>query len=97
VSLDEVEEWLSVKIPRARAWLVEQVGYHDAEMQFELWTTSTFDPEAVALLNQRKSTTKKIDWKDGEEVVRTAKGARTTHLVNTPRQHTSSTHFASTT
>ena len=77
VALEEVEDWLDC-IPTFRAHLKKQDRFREARHSFELWTTGTFTPDALAKLQHEKTRRTKypIDWKDGRAVSEVAKGAR---------------------
>ena len=77
VALEEVEDWLD-RIPTFRAHLRKQDRFREARHSFELWTTGTFTPDALAKLQHEKTrrTRSPIDWKDGRVVSEVAKGAK---------------------
>lgn len=77
VSLEEVEDWLR-RIPIFRSYLAEQERFREMRISFELWTTGTFTPDALAKLQLEKQrrTKSPIDWKDGSAVADVARRSR---------------------
>jgi hypothetical protein len=73
VSLEEVEDWLR-RIPTFRAHIVGEQRFREAAISFEIWTTGTFAPEALLLLEaeKKKRTKTPIDWKDGRQIAKLA-------------------------
>ena len=69
VSLSEVEQWLH-KIPIMRNYVVSRDHLRERNQSYALWTTGTFDSDAVLKLHdeQTKRTRRQIDWKDGKAV-----------------------------
>ena len=77
VALDEVEDWLR-RIPTFRAHLTGEQRFREAAISFEIWTTGTFTPDALARLESEKPKRTKtpISWKDGGQVAEIAKNAK---------------------
>ncbi len=65
-----MERWLKQKVPIIFAALKQQDRYSGADVCFEFWTSSTFDDDATALLQQAAERTKRyrIGWKDGADI-----------------------------
>lgn len=69
VTQQEIEEWLTIKVPRARDYFIEhfrEVRSH----RFEFWTTGLIEPDAVRWLEAKRGslTRYEIAWKDGSGV-----------------------------
>ncbi len=75
VKREEVEQWLTKRIPTINAAHRAEERFSDSAMHHEFWTSGSFHPEALQLLNKAKATTTKyvIDWKDGSAVREYAK------------------------
>jgi hypothetical protein len=88
VGLDVVKDWLTRQVPRIKRWLDSRVE-STVERAFEIWTTGTFDDDAVEYLATRKAATKKyeLDWRDGEDVKALARAAGSKALRDTLREH----------
>lgn len=88
VSIEDVDDWLR-RIPTFRAHLVKEARFREAEISFELWTTGTFEPDALQkLIHEKQARTKtKIDWKDGMGVAAIAKAAKEKSISDTLNQH----------
>lgn len=69
VSLEEVESWLSEKVPSIYKWL-KQDHLQNHKFQFEFWTSGKFAPEAEERLVKAATATKKYSvlHKDGAAV-----------------------------
>jgi hypothetical protein len=69
VSLAEVENWLQRLAPFKR-YLKSEPRFADATISFELWTSGTFQEDAIKKLKeeQKKRKSIPISWKTGEEV-----------------------------
>ena len=89
VTLDEIETWLTVKVPKMHRWVLWQERFQGMDFHAEFWTTGTFSPEALARLEQARDNTLryKIDWKDGAGVRRYAAGVRTTSVGKMLDEH----------
>jgi hypothetical protein len=88
VSIEDVDDWLR-RIPTFRAHIVKEAGFREAEISFELWTTGTFEPDALQKLEQQKQarTKTRIDWKDGAAVSMIAKAAKEKSINDALNQH----------
>lgn len=70
VQKEEIEAWLTNRIPIINSAHRAQDRFSDSKFRFEFWTSGVFHPEAVELLQKTKTNTKKygIGWKDGTAV-----------------------------
>ncbi|MFW8583991.1 hypothetical protein ACOJBM_00695 [Rhizobium beringeri] len=88
VSIEDVDDWLR-RIPTFRAHIVKETRFREAKISFELWTTGTFEPEALLKLQREKQTRSKtpIDFKDGAAVSAIAKAAKEKSINDALNQH----------
>lgn len=88
VSLLEVEEWLA-KIPTIRAFLADHRSLREAAQVYELWTSGTFEADALALLQREKTKRKKVNigWKDGADVIAIARAGKEKAMADAFDQH----------
>ena len=88
VTEDDVQTWLR-KIPTMQSHLREQERFNEATISFELWTSGTFTPDALQLLNreQRQRTKFPIHWKDGHDVHLLATSLKEKAIADTLQQH----------
>jgi hypothetical protein len=84
----EVETWLK-KVAIMRAHYREQPHLREAEHRFEIWTSGTIEPEALALLVEEKAKRVKapIDWKDGQGVLEIARLGKEKGIADALYQH----------
>lgn len=70
VTADEVQEWID-KLPTFHAHYRQHPSLREAKLTCELWTTGTFEEEALELLRKEKRArvNRPIDWKDGSAVL----------------------------
>lgn len=61
VDKDEIDDWLGKNIPIIRSWILDQPSICERNIKFEFWSTGGFTDEAKALLEKRKSSTKKYE------------------------------------
>lgn len=89
VSFDEVDLWLSRKVPLIRDSLLQEERFKNSTMIFEYWTSGEFSSKAIDLLKKKKNETKKygIHWKNGREVLKYARKIKSTTMVDTLNQH----------
>jgi hypothetical protein len=89
ISETAVREWLEIKVPRMRRYLLTQDAYKDFPLRFEFWTTGSFTPEAAQFLQakQARITKYSIDWKDGQTVRKNVAMSREARLVNVLDEH----------
>ncbi|WP_027681708.1 hypothetical protein [Rhizobium leguminosarum] len=88
VSIEDVDDWLR-RIPTFRAHIAKEDRFREAAISFELWTTGTFKPDALAKLEKEKQARTKtpIDWKDGAAVSAIAKVAKEKSINDALNQH----------
>jgi hypothetical protein len=67
---DEIEDWLTRQVPRIRGYHKNEQRFRDCELTFEFWTCGSFSADALRLLTEAATKTKKytITWKDGKAV-----------------------------
>lgn len=88
LSLAEVEEWLA-KIPTFRAHYAQHGYLREAEQRFEIWTSGSIAPDALAKLKdeQVRRVKAKIDWKSGDAVLALARAGKEKALADALNQH----------
>ena len=88
VSVDEVDDWLR-RIPIFRDYIRAQQTLSEADLRFELWTSGTFEPDALKKLEDQKHvrTRTPIDWKDGQAVRDHARGLKESRITKTFDEH----------
>lgn len=88
LSLSEVETWLA-KIPIFRAHYAHHNSLREAEHRFELWTSGSIEPDALAKLEEEKLRRVKapIDWKDGDAVLALARAGKEKSIADALNQH----------
>lgn len=72
VDIDEIKDWLDVRVPRIRRYLRNNDYFKKFPLQFEFWISGEFTAAALGYLRTRKREAVKyqIDWKDGEALRR---------------------------
>ena len=88
VTLEEVEKWLKC-IPIYRGYLRANRQFQEMKISYELWTTGSYDDDALEKLNyekQRRSVSE-IAWYDGETVYEIATRAKESSISDTLRNH----------
>lgn len=88
VDATEVAEWLA-KTPIIRAHYRNHSQFREATVTFELWTSGTFDADALALLEAEKvrRTSAPISWRDGPAVLDLARQGREKSIADALQQH----------
>ena len=89
IAKDEIEKWLS-RLPKIRNWILDNSNWRRcSEIKFEFWTTGKFSKDSMALLRNRKKTTKKysIDWKDGSQVFTYVNSINSPHMKKVLNEH----------
>ncbi len=89
VTLDEVKYWLDEQVPVFRAYALAHPDWQDAELVFEFWTTSSFEPDALNRLEKSKEITKKyqIEFKDHRGVTEHIAKTKSKSLISTYKEH----------
>lgn len=70
IDYDTVEKWTNTKLPAFKKWLNKQETLRDKPVEFEFWTTSNFDKDALEHLThfQSRSTKTKISFLQSKEI-----------------------------
>lgn len=89
MSLNEVKMWFSERVPIIRKALLNEQRFQDMHMTFEYWTTGEYSSEALHFLEELKGSVKKysIDWKNGKEVLKATKNAKTKSMIDVLKNH----------
>ena len=89
VSFDDIDSWLSKKVPIIRGALMREKRFNKASMIFEYWTSGEFSPEAIDLLRKKENETRKykICWKNGSDILNYARRIKSSTMVDTLNQH----------
>ena len=88
LSKSEVEDWIT-KLPIIRGHLRAHPSLREAKQTFEIWTSGTIEPDALALLQDAKAKWSKseIGWKDGKDVLAIAKAGKEKAITDALYQH----------
>ncbi|MCY1294085.1 hypothetical protein D9M68_571680 [compost metagenome] len=88
VTTADVNHWLK-KLQVVQAYLRSLPHLREAKFSFEIWTTGTFDADALVVLQKEKKQRTKhpIDWKDGSEILRLATTHKEKAIANCLREH----------
>jgi hypothetical protein len=88
LSREEVETWLK-KTAIWRAHYRSHPTLYASKLRFEIWTSGTIAPDALALLESEKVKRTKvpIGWKDGEAVFDVAREGKEKGIADALRQH----------
>jgi hypothetical protein len=75
VTKEEVEKWLTEKIPIIRNWIINQPMNDNKKLVFELWSTGGFDDDALVKIKKASETTRKykIEYYDQAAIIEKAK------------------------
>jgi len=89
ISVDDIDLWLSKKVPIIRGALLQEERFKNSKMLFEYWTSGAFSPEAIELLKKKKNTTRKyeIHWKNGGDILNYAREIKSNTMVDILNQH----------
>ena len=89
VSEEEVESWLSKKIPVIRKWILDQPSISDREIVFEFWSTGGFTIEAETKMKERKMKTKKyrIEYFNIEDMLKMSKTLKSKKFTEILREY----------
>jgi hypothetical protein len=81
VSADEIRQWIEVRIPRMRGYLLAQDQFRNTRLQFAFWTSSKFSAGALELLQQAEQTRRyDVLYKDGEQILQYTRELRDRHM-----------------
>lgn len=88
-TLDDVETWLTTKVPRIHNWAVRQDRFQECSFHYEFWTCGTFASDALQRLAAAKAEIGRyaIGWKDGPDVRKYAARLRPKSVLNMLDQH----------
>jgi len=88
ISLSEVEDWIR-RLPIFQAYLRSQNHLRETKLSFELWTSGTFDKDALEYLAEEKKKRIKfpIAWKDGDDVLDLARKGKEKAITDALKQH----------
>ena len=89
ISVDDVDKWLTKKIPIIRSALLSESRFRNVRFTFEYWTSGRFSSEALDRLQKAQCEISKYDisWRDGTGVVQYAREKRLGSMVDILRQH----------
>jgi hypothetical protein len=89
ISLGEVKDWLERQVPRINSWIRAQQRFSGCRVGFSFWTSSRLAQDARTLLESAAAATRKyqIGWKEGEDVYRYAKEARSQYATKLLDEH----------
>ncbi len=89
VSLAQVQEWLSKKVPTQYNALKSESRFSGSKFGFEYWTCGDFTPEASVYLEDNKAKTKKysLGWKNKDGVYKYAQLINSKSIMDTLKQH----------
>lgn len=89
ISSDEIELWLTKKIPIIRSALLEENRFKNVKISFEYWTSGDFSTDAIQLLKQKSSEINKykILWKNGKDILDYARKIKSGTMIDTLNQH----------
>lgn len=70
VDKENVEKWISEKIPAFRKWALKQETWKNKKLEFEYWATNGFDSEAESSLNKIAATANaiKVAYFSGQDI-----------------------------
>lgn len=88
-TLDDVETWLTTKVPRIHNWAVRQERFQGCNFHYEFWTSGTFAADALQRLAAAKAEISRyaIGWKDGPAVRQHAARLKPKSVLNMLDQH----------
>lgn len=87
IKLEEVEKWITQKIPTIYDWIR---GFeYDKEVIFEFWSTSGFSSDAENFLIKRKQSMRKykIDFLDEKEILARAQKSKAHKITDIMREY----------
>ena len=88
VSLSETREWIR-RLPIFQAYLRSQTHLREAKLSFELWTSGTFDEDALDYLRKEKKKRTKfpIAWMDGANILALAHKGKEKAISDAINEH----------
>ncbi|BET27261.1 hypothetical protein EV673_2070 [Limnobacter thiooxidans] len=88
VDVREVENWIR-RLPIFTAHLKAQSHLRESKINFALWTSGTFEPDARLMLEneKRKRIKHPISWKEGKDVLQLALEGKEKGIANALREH----------
>jgi len=88
VGLDEVKRWLQ-KTAAMKAHLANHSQLREATHCFEIWTSGTFEPNALAHLHaeQVRRVKSPVGWKEGKDLLKYATDWKQKAIADILRQH----------
>ena len=86
---DEVEKWLSKRIPVIRGFVKPHSDWASTGNRFELWTSGKLSEAAIALVNAAQAKNPKLDIqiRDADYVLAQAAASKDVGLLKTYKQH----------
>ncbi len=89
VADDEVERWLSNRIPLIRKYALQHPEWKHLELHFEFWTTGNLSNIAVKMIDKAKATTRKyeIEYRNAMAVQAYALEVKDPSLLKTLNNH----------
>lgn len=86
---DDVERWLTKRIPLIRQQALEHPEWKSMDMHFEFWTTGKLTEAAEAKIQAAKTKTGKyfVDYRDSAGILGYALTTKDTGLITTLNQH----------
>jgi hypothetical protein len=89
VDRQEIDKWLKEKLPVIDKAHRQQERFDGTALRFEFWTTGTFEPEALVLLEDAKRKIRKYEvaWKDGSAVRDYAKQLKASGIRKILNEH----------
>jgi len=61
IKKDEIETWLGEKVPVIRNWILSQPSISEKQIVVQFWSTGGYEEDALKLLKNRKTKTKKYE------------------------------------
>ncbi len=88
VKKEEVEEWIR-RLPVFASYIGSLPNLREHKLRFEIWTSGTFDDDAMAILRREQQNRVKapIGWKDGSDVRKLSTSKKEKSLTDAFDQH----------
>lgn len=89
LKVEQVDTWLTKKIPIIYSWLKEVPSNSNKKIVFEIWSTGGFSDEALTLLKSKSENTKKygIEFYGEQEILEMAQKSRSQKIVDIMREY----------